>query len=147
MDLGASSARTGRSAALAAAVGFGGLAAFQIALAAGAPWGEAAWGGGSADLSAAQRIGSAISVLVYVVAMGVVLGRAQVWHARGHEAFFRRTTWALAAFLAASALGNIASESRWENVVMAPLALLLAILCAVVARTPPPPEGRILARQ
>ena len=123
-------------AAIAATVGFTGLALFQIALAAGASWGHAAWGGASADLSTAQRVGSAISVLVYVLAIGVVLGRARLWRVSGHDIFFRRTTWALAGFLALGAVANFASESRWENVVMGPLALVLALLCVVVARTP-----------
>ena len=34
-----------RVAAVVAAIGFAGIAIFQLALAAGAPWGYAAWGG------------------------------------------------------------------------------------------------------
>jgi hypothetical protein len=37
-----------------AGIGFTGLASFQAALAAGAPWGHAAWGGSSAHLTTAQ---------------------------------------------------------------------------------------------
>jgi hypothetical protein len=29
---------------------------------------------------------------------------------------------------------NLASDSRWENLLLAPVALVLAALCAVVAR-------------
>ena len=47
--------RVARPAAVLAAIGFAGLAIFQTALAAGAPWGHAAWGGEEAQLSAAQR--------------------------------------------------------------------------------------------
>jgi hypothetical protein len=74
-------ARTGRTAAVAAAIGFAGIAVFEMALAAGAPWGHAAWGGAQADLSAAQRIGSAIAVVVWAAAALIVLGRAGLWSA------------------------------------------------------------------
>jgi hypothetical protein len=54
-----------RTAAVLAAVGFLALALFQAALAAGADWGHAAWGGANAELSSAQRIGSAVAVLIW----------------------------------------------------------------------------------
>jgi len=37
---------------------------------------------------------------------------------------------------AVSALTNLASQSQWENALMAPVALVLATLCAIVARAP-----------
>jgi hypothetical protein len=123
-------------AAIAATVGFTGLAIFQIALAAGAPWGHAAWGGANAELPTVQRVSSAVSVLIFAFAIGVVLGRARVWHTSGHDTFFRHTTWVLVVFLATSALVNFVSESRWENLILGPLALVLALLCVVVARAP-----------
>jgi len=45
MKVFARTGRAGRAAAVAAAIGFAGIAIFQVALAAGAPWGHAAWGG------------------------------------------------------------------------------------------------------
>ena len=123
-------------AAIAAAVGLAGLAVFQLALAAGAPWGHAAWGGASAELTTGQRLSSAVSVLIFGLAIAVVLGRARIWRTSGHETFFRRTTWVLVVFLTLSALVNFASGSRWENFIQGPLALVLALLCLVVARAP-----------
>jgi hypothetical protein len=35
-----------------------------------------------------------------------------------------------------AALINLASASEWENYLMAPVALLLAALCVIVARAP-----------
>lgn len=52
------------------------MIAFEVALAAGARLGDAAWGGAHAQLSAAQRFGSAVSVLSYAAAMIIVRGRA-----------------------------------------------------------------------
>ncbi len=57
-------------------IGFTGLAAFQAALAAGAPLGDAAWGGAHATLPTSERIGSAVAVGVYVVGIVVIRGRA-----------------------------------------------------------------------
>jgi hypothetical protein len=125
-----------RTAAVLAAVGFLALALFQVALAAGADWGHAAWGGASAELSSAQRIGSAVAVLIWTTAALVVLGRAGfLWSGRGVARFYRRGTWVVAAGSALGSLANFASQSRYENFILGPLALALAILCVVVARS------------
>jgi hypothetical protein len=127
--------RRARLAAVLAATGFAGLAVFQAALAAGAPWGHAAWGGERADLSAAQQGASAVAAVFYVAAALIVLCRAGViWPARSGAAIFRWGTWFFAAALALGALPNFASQSRWENFILGPLALVLAVLCIVVGR-------------
>jgi hypothetical protein len=127
--------RAARLAAVLAAIGFASLAAFQAALAAGAPWGYAAWGGEKADLSAAQQSASAVAAVIYVAAALIVLCRAGVmWPARSDAAIVRWGTWFFAAALALGALPNFASQSRWENFILGPLALVLAALCVVVAR-------------
>jgi hypothetical protein len=121
-----------------AAIGFAGIAIFQIALAAGAPWGRAAWGGENAHLSTALRIASAAAVGIYLAAALVVLGRAGVWRARSNAPVFRWGTWFLAVAMAIGALLNFASQSRWENFIFGPLALALAALCVIVARVSRP---------
>jgi hypothetical protein len=122
-------------AALLAAIGFAGIVLFQVALAVGAPWGHAAWGGAHAHLSAAQRIGSGVAAIIWTAAGLVVLGRARSWSAYRFAIVYRRGAWVLVALLGMSALLNFASQSRWENLVLGPWSLLLAILCAVVARS------------
>jgi hypothetical protein len=125
-----------RLAALLAAVGFAALAAFQAALAAGAPLGHAAWGGEDAHLTTAQQSASGVAVLVYVGAVLIVLTRAAIiWPARSSTRLFRWGTWFLAVALALGALPNFASQSRWESLILGPLALALAALCVVVAAT------------
>jgi drug/metabolite transporter (DMT)-like permease len=127
--------RPGEIAAVLAATAFAGVALFEVALAVGAPWGHAAWGGEHAELSGAQRIGSAVAVIVWVAAAVIVLGRAGLWARRPRLALvFRWGTWFLAALSVLAALVNFASQSRWENFIFGPLALLLAILCTLVAR-------------
>jgi hypothetical protein len=125
-----------RGAAVLAAIGFAGIALFQLALVAGAPWGHAAWGGESAHLSTGQRLGSTVSALLWTLAALLVLACAGVLGVDGRAKLFRRGTWFVVVLLALSAVVNFASPSRWENVVFGPLALVLAALCSVVARTP-----------
>ena len=102
----------------------------QVALAAGAPLGDAAWGGAHAHLTTAECVGSAISVLIYLAAIVVVRGPAAGREARR----YRWGIWALAVLLGIAGVMNLASESRSENLLLAPVAVLLAALCVVVAR-------------
>ena len=124
-----------QDAAIAAAAGCGAIALFQVALAAGAPLGHAAYGGAQAELTTVLRTASAGAVVVLSSAALIVLGRARLWHAARLEQVFRRGTWLFAGVLTVGALMNFASPSVWENVIMGPLALVLAILFVIVART------------
>ena len=108
---------------------------FQVALAAGVPWGEAAWGGQPAQLPTTLRVGSGISAVFYgAVAPLIVLGRAGYWGRDGSSRVFRWGTWFLTALMVLGALLNFASPSRWENFLWGPYTVILAILCIVVAR-------------
>jgi hypothetical protein len=79
---------------------------------------------------------SAVAVLIWTTAALVVLGRAGfLWSGRGVARFYRRGTWVVAAGSALGSLANFASQSRYENFILGPLALALAILCVVVARS------------
>ena len=72
---------------------------------------------------------------MYVAAALIVLCRAGViWRALSDAVILRWGTWFFAAAMAVGALPNFASQSRWENFVLGPLALVLAALCVVVAR-------------
>ena len=124
-----------RTAAVAAAIGFAGIAVFQLVLAAGAPLGHAAWGGAHAHLSASQRIASAVAVLVWSAAAAIVLGRAGLWSAGKRAHLFSRGTWFLAAISVLAALMNFASHSHYENLIFGPIAIILAVLCTLVARS------------
>ena len=118
-----------RRAAQAATVGFAALAVFEAALAAGAPLGEAAWGGSAAELTAGQRVASAATAAFWIGATTIVRGCAAGRDGRR----YRWGSWALVVVLAVSALLNVASESGWETYLLAPVALVLAGLCGVVA--------------
>ena len=99
--------------------------------------GDAAWGGADAHLTTVERVGSAVSVFFYLAAIVVVRGRA----AGREQRHYRWGIWALAVILGIAGVANLASGSRWENFLLAPIALVLAALCVVVAR------GAIIARR
>src|ERR1700686_1523099 len=65
--------RTPLRAAVIAAIGFTAAAAFQVALALGAPLGMAAWGGRQRVLPGALRLASAGAAVILVAAAAVVV--------------------------------------------------------------------------
>ena len=109
------SVTTAQRTAKVAAAGFGVVAVFQLLLALGAPWGEAALGGyNEGTLPPELRVVSLVSMAVFLGAGFVVLGRAGHWGDRVSGAF-RVGTWALAVILPLGALMNLASSSPWER--------------------------------
>ena len=112
------------------------LGAFQLALALGTPFGQAAWGGDSADLTSAQRFGSVGAVVIYAAAAAVLLARVGPTTRPRTLWLLKWGPWFFAGLFALSALANFASQSHWENYLLGPAGLLLAGLCAVVGRTP-----------
>jgi hypothetical protein len=122
-----------RFAAVAAATGFVFVAGFQIALALGAPWGRGAWGGTHVVLPTRLRTASSVSAGILLLGALIILGRAGYWGAALPPAVLRWGTWALVGGMALSAFGNFASSSPRERFLMGPIALLLALLCLVVA--------------
>ena len=124
-------------AALLAAVGLFGIAAFQVALALGAPFGQASWGGRIAGkLPAGLRVASAVAAVVWVLAALIVLASGGFEIAPIPDGVARWGTWVLVGLLPVGALMNLASSSRWERFLWGPTALILAALCFLVARTP-----------
>jgi hypothetical protein len=123
-----------RKAAIAAAVGFLVIAAFEAALALGAPLGRAAWGGTYVHLPMSLRIASGFAIGVWALAALIVLVRGGFEVLPLRPAFVRRGTWILVGVSVLAALMNLASPSNWERFVWGPVALILATLCLVVAR-------------
>jgi hypothetical protein len=122
-----------RAAAILAAIGFLGIAAFQVALVLGAPLGHAAWGGQHRRLPSHLRVGSAIAVVVWLVATSIVLGHAGFGVPSPPESVRRWAIWVVVGLLAVGTLMNAASPSRWERFVWAPVSFALAVLTVGVA--------------
>lgn len=130
-----------RAAAVAAAVGFLTIAAFQAALALGAPLGRAAWGGTHVQLPMGLRAASAFAFGVWSLAALIVLGRAGFHVSPLPSALHRWGTWILVGVLALGALLNLASPSSWERYLWGPVALILAGLCLLLALSAATPAG------
>ncbi|MFG2040669.1 hypothetical protein [Dactylosporangium sp. NPDC048998] len=125
-----------RIAAFAATAGLAGIAVFQLALALGAPWGRASWGGAYAGVLPAElRIASAVAIGVWTLALLLVLRRAGLGATTLPNAAGRWGLWVLVGVLIVSTVMNTLSPSPWERFLWAPYSLVLAGLCAVVARS------------
>jgi hypothetical protein len=124
-----------RSAAIAAAVGFLTIAAFQLALALGAPLGRAAWGGTHAQLPTGLRVANAFAAGVWALAALIILQRAGIQAPPLPSALARVGTWILIGVLAIGAVMNFASPSGWERYLWGPVAVIMAGLCLLVARS------------
>jgi hypothetical protein len=132
-------------AGVAAAAGFLVIAAFELALALGAPLGRAAWGGANAELPIGLRIASGFAVAFWTLAAAIVLGRA------GFPmplpcSLVRWGTRILVGLNLLAALLNFASSSPWERFLWGPVALVEAGLCLIVARSGSPPVERWMYR-
>jgi hypothetical protein len=122
-----------RTAALIAAAGLLAIAAFQFALAAGAPLGRAAWGGASDRLPTRLRVSSAVAVVIWVLATLVILARADYLTLPGPREVVTWGAWAVVGLLILGAFVNVASRSRWERFGWGPLAAILAACSLIVA--------------
>jgi hypothetical protein len=122
-----------RTAGLLAALGFIGIALYQIALALGAPLGRAAWGGAHRVLPMPLRIASAVAVAIWLLAALVVTARAGVPILPLPTEMVRWGTLLVAGLSLLGAITNFASTSPWERYGWGPVALILAGLCLVVA--------------
>lgn len=127
--------RRTRRASIVAAAGFGSFAVYQVALAAGAPWGDHVWGGRHEGvLPTSLRVGSGLATGVLLAMAAVVLVRSGVIRTAGGPGRFATTTWAISAYMTLNTVGNLASESTVEQAVFGPFTALMAGLTAVVAR-------------
>lgn len=119
-------------AAVAACIILAALAVFQIALIAGAPIGRFAWGGQHDVLPRKLRIGSVTSIVLYALFALVILGRAGLVTILP-EVVTTVGIWVLVVYFALGIVLNGISKSKPERNLMAPVSLVLAALCLVVA--------------
>ena len=113
-------------------------AGFQLGLAAGAPWGAAAYGGRvvTADgaVPTAYRLASAAAVLVLLGAMWVVLASASVIaHGPVSQRLLTVLLWCLVALFALNTLGNARGRHPVERWGAGSVTALLTVLCALLA--------------
>ena len=104
---------------------------FQLALAAGAPWGQVAMGGKYPGRFPRQlRIAAVVQALVLVGLGAIVLTRAGL----AFPQWLAAATWLIWGVVAFSALAlvlNLITPSKWERILWAPVAAVM-LLCSVI---------------
>ena len=122
-----------RAAALLYAAVSAGVAAFQIALAAGAPWGAYAMGGAvPGRVPPALRVAAVVQAALIVGMATIVLSRAGLIRA-GWSRVPRWLGWAVVAILAVSLVLNLITSSAGERAIWVPILVVLLVSSAVVA--------------
>jgi len=116
-----------------ASIGVFCMAVFQLLLAAGLPYGAAAFGGTNTVLPSRLRVASAISSVMFCGALYVVLAEGGLLGVAGKNAFVSTAIWIFVAIFSLSGIANSASRSHWERHLMAPIAFVLAACCAGLA--------------
>ena len=122
-------------AAWIAAVGFFGLTCFQVLLALGFPFGQAAWGGKYRILPPGFRIVSLFSAVIFVFTSIIVLEKAEVFSVINNPTIVTYGVWIFTAFLGLNTINNFISRSSLEKRIMTPVSLTLGLLCLTVAIT------------
>ncbi len=108
------------------------LAVFQVALVCGAPLGRFAWGGQHVVLPPRLRVGSAVAVVLYLLFALLLLQGAGAVPVLP-EGVADVGLWVLTGYLALGVVLNAISRSRPERLVMTPVAVVLTVVCLLLA--------------
>lgn len=120
-------------AALLFALVIAGVVAFQLALAAGAPWGAYAMGGAfSGRFPPRMRVAAIVQAMVLTVLAVIVVSHAGLAGASVAEAA-PWLVWLAVAVSAASLVLNAISPSAGERRIWVPVAIVLTLTSLVVA--------------
>ena len=109
------------------------VAVFQLALAAGMPWGKLAMGGRfPGKYPPFMRLICLLQVLVLALLATIVLARAGVL-LPGWYPISRTLIWGVVAFGVVALVANLVTPSRWERILWAPVAAAMLLSSLVVA--------------
>lgn len=109
------------------------LTVFQVALAAGLPWGHAAYGGANRVLSRSLRITSGVAILIWIFAIMLIIRRSQ-----GEGLAFLSAggvgviCWILAGHLAIGTVMNGISRSALERNIWSPASAIALVSVVIV---------------
>jgi hypothetical protein len=113
------------------------VVAFQLALAAGAPWGELTMGGASPGRLPLPMRAVAVGSAALLASFGaVVVARAGLALPRWRPAA-RRLIWVVVAYMLVGVALNAATPSPHERALWLPVTAMLAVCALVVARAAP----------
>ena len=108
------------------------VAVFQVLLAWGLPFGEAAWGGRHRVLPPGLRIASALAVIVWLGAALLFLERGDVISIGINPSVTKAAVWILTPLLGVGVLANAVSRSRKERL-WAPFVAVLFVASLFLA--------------
>lgn len=124
-----------------AAVLFGALAVFQVALALGAPAGAYVFGGRVATddgrLPGAYRLAAAGAAVILVLFAYIILARGGVVDSSLSEQFLTIASWAIVAYMAINTAMNLAASTTVERYLFGSVSGILVVLCSIVAAAGP----------
>lgn len=105
------------------------VALFQLALAAGAPWGSLAMGGRfPGRMPPAMRVAALVQIGLYVLMALVILSRAGAGPViLGPPDDIGVAAWVVVGVMALAVVMNLITPSRWERRIWAPVALLILL--------------------
>ncbi len=125
------------TAAIVAAVLFGAIALFQVALALGAPWGTFAYGGRAVrddgTLPPTYRLSSAVAAVLLVLFAVVILTRGGAIGTSGESTPVTVMSWVIVAFMAINTAMNLTGKHWVERYVFGGMTVVLVALCSIVA--------------
>ena len=111
-----------------------GLILFQLALAAGAPWGEFAMGGAfPGQFPPTLRVAAVLQAALIVGMVTVVLARVGIFF----TGWVRRTRWLIWVVVGYGVIGlilNLITPSTGERALWGPVALVMLVSSVIVAR-------------
>ena len=122
-------------AAIVAAILLQAVAAVQVGLAYGAPWGDHAYGGRAQTVAGvlppSYRAMSAVAVPILLLASWIVLAKAEL--VSTDQGWIDVGVWVVFAYLVINTLGNLASSSKIERYLAGTVTTVAAICTLVVA--------------
>ena len=126
-----------RVGAISLVVLLGLLVLFQLALALGAPWGRAAFGGFTDRPGTSLRVASVVAVLVWTTVALAMLRRAglSTW-APFPDSWLTVVAWVVTGVLGLSIVVNLVSQSALERTIWVPFGIVATGLAVVVALAP-----------
>lgn len=106
---------------------------FQVALAAGMPWGNLAMGGRyPGKFPPGMRVGAVIQAALLAFLAMIVLSNAGVAFP-GLSTLSNLLIWVAVAISAISLVMNLITPSKWERILWAPVALVMTVSSLIVA--------------
>jgi hypothetical protein len=122
-----------RIAGNVATVAFAVVILLQLLLAAGVLPISMAWGGTQAVLTVPFRVASVVAAAVLGLCAYVIRRRAGLVGEGPPSRATRVFSWVITVYMGLNTVGNLASSSKWETIVFAPLTLVLLLSCLIVS--------------